>query len=64
MKANEKLIEEMSKFDDAFPDGIFAVPRNLNEPRVKVRALLDYCRERGLQSIQLSPEEMEQFLEY
>lgn len=64
MKANENLIKEIEEFDNAFADGIFAFPRNPNEPRVKVRALMDYCRERGLQPIQLSPKEMEQFLEY
>lgn len=49
MKADEKLIKEMEEFDDAFPDGVFAVPRNLNEPRVKVKALLDYCQEKGVE---------------
>lgn len=64
MKADEKLIKEIEEFDNAFPDGVFAIPRNPNEPKVKVRALMDYCRERGLQPSQLSPEEMGQFLEY
>lgn len=36
MKADEKLIKEMEAFDDAFPDGVFAIPRNPNDPRVKV----------------------------
>lgn len=63
MKADEKLIKEIEEFDDAFPDGIFAIPRNPNEPRVRVRALMDYCEKRGVESNELSPEEMEQFLD-
>lgn len=37
MKADEKMIKEIEEFDDAFADGIFAVPRNPNQPRVRVR---------------------------
>ncbi|WP_235816465.1 hypothetical protein [Bacillus massilinigeriensis] len=34
MKADEKLVKEIEEFEDAF-----AVPRNPNQARVKVRAL-------------------------
>jgi hypothetical protein len=58
---------EMTKnddwFDDGFPDGVFAIPRNPKEPRVKVRALFDYCEARGMTPEDLTEEEMEQFLE-
>ncbi|KGR89843.1 MULTISPECIES: hypothetical protein [Bacillales] len=64
MKADEKLIMEIEEFDDAFPDGVFAIPRNPKDPKVKVRALWDYCKEKGVDPEDLSEEEMEQFLEY
>lgn len=51
------------KFDDAFPNGVFAIPRNHNEPRVKIRALYNYCLEKGVKPEQLSVEEWEQFLD-
>lgn len=43
-------------------DGVYAVPRNPNEYRVKVRALDAYCKERGIEPKELSKNEMEQFL--
>lgn len=64
MEADEKLIKEMEEFDDAFPDGIFCIPRISGEPRVKVRLLWDYCKSRGIEPEQLSEEEMRQFLDY
>lgn len=60
----EHIIREFYiKSDNEFPDGVLAIPRSPNEPRVKVRALLDYCRERGITPSQLSEEEMEKFLQ-
>lgn len=64
MKVGEKMIKEIDAFDDAFPDGIFCIPRIPGEPRVKVRALWNYCKEKGVDPEDLSKEEMEQFLEY
>lgn len=64
MKVDEKLIKEMEKFDNAFPDGIFAIGRKPGEARVKVRALWEYCREQGLEPSELSPIEIEKFLQY
>lgn len=64
MKANEKLIKEIEEFDNAFPDGVFAVPRNPKDSRVKVRALWDYCKEKGVDPEDLSEEEMKQFLQF
>ena len=49
-------------FADEFPDGIFAVPRSPQEPRVKIRALYNYCLEKNKQPSDLSESEMEQFL--
>jgi len=64
MKADEKLMKEIDEFDDAFPNGVFAIPRNPNEPRVKVRALFDHCDKLGITSKDLSDEEMKSFLVY
>ncbi|MFB7305061.1 MULTISPECIES: hypothetical protein [Bacillaceae] len=65
MKANEKLIKEIEEFDNAFPDGVFCIPRIPGEPRVKVRMLWDYCKAKGIDNPEdLSEEEMKQFLQY
>lgn len=62
MNADEKLIKEMESFDDTFPDGVFAIPRNPNDPKVKVRALWDYCKKKGIDIESISEEEIKQFL--
>ena len=60
----EKRIMEVDPFDGDFPDGIYAIPRPPGEPKVKVRALANYCKEKGVEPKDLSPEEMERFLVY
>ncbi|EJY55890.1 pyruvate phosphate dikinase [Alicyclobacillus hesperidum URH17-3-68] len=62
IEARKRLIEEYDR--DDFPDGIYAVPRDPNQPRVQVRRLYEYCRERGLSPSQLSEAEMRQFVVY
>ena len=64
MLADKKMIEEMINFDDAFPDGVFAVGRKPEEARVKVRALWDYYQNEkgGVEPKKLSSEDMKQFL--
>ena len=64
MKADEDLLKEIDEFDDAFPDGVFCIPRIPGEPRVQVRALWNYCKSRGIDPEQLSENEMRQFLVY
>lgn len=54
--------EEMQRFDDAFSDGVFVIPRPKDHPKVKVRPLAEYCKSRGVLPSDLTPEEMEQFL--
>ncbi|QKE76205.1 hypothetical protein HPK19_25690 (plasmid) [Arthrobacter citreus] len=60
----EKLRKEIEEFEDGFPDGVYCVPRDPNEPRIKVRKLFEYCREKGVDPIDLTDEEREQFLIY
>lgn len=55
---------EFVRFDEAFPDGIFAIPRERMDPRVKVRALWDYCKRYNKMPNELSDEEMALFLEW
>ncbi|MCC0567095.1 hypothetical protein [Brevibacillus borstelensis] len=55
-------LKYIDEFDDGFPDGIFSIPRNPNQPRVKVRALYQYCIEKGVTPQELSEAEMERFL--
>lgn len=56
------LKDEMQEFDDAFPDGVFVIPRPVNEQKVKIRALADYCESKGVLPTDLTPEEMERFI--
>lgn len=54
-------------WDDNFPDGVFCVPPDPNEPKLKIRKLVDWCRANGiaLSEINRLPQEvMEQFLVY
>lgn len=62
-KTPKKTTDIVDDFDDAFPDVVFATPRIPGkDPRVKVRKLYDYCKQRGIRPSDLSREEMEQFL--
>lgn len=63
MKVDKKLIKEIEEFDNAFPDGVYVIPRNEKGVRLKVRALSDYCIQKGIKPNKLSREEMEKFLE-
>lgn len=56
------MISQIKKFDNGFPDGVFAIQRPSKEPRVKVRALHDYCKIKGITPDKLSRSEMERFL--
>lgn len=56
------FMDDEKQFDDSFPDGVYAIPRSSEEPRVKVRALLDYCKVKGILPTELNKEEMEKFL--
>lgn len=54
--------KELEQFEDAFPDGVYAGPHDPKEPVIKVRALYNYCKSKGVKPKDLSEEEMEQFL--
>ncbi|XRG77832.1 hypothetical protein V5E38_18705 [Rossellomorea sp. GAMAL-10_SWC] len=58
------MLDEMRKFEKGFPDGVYVEPNRTNEPTVKVKALYEYCRKRGLEPKDLSEKEREQFLVY
>ncbi|HAJ4019659.1 MULTISPECIES: hypothetical protein [Brevibacillus] len=53
---------EDNDWDDDFPDGVYAVPRLLGEPKIKVRKLSDYCKAKGVKPSDLSEEELKPFL--
>ncbi len=63
-RSDTMLREDIDKFDNAFPDGVFAFPPDPNAPKVRIRALDKYCREKGIKPVDLSKEEMERFLVY
>lgn len=60
----EKLIKEMEEFEAGFPDGVYAIPPGPNEPRIKVREMYQYCREKGVDPEDLTEEELDKFLVY
>ncbi|MDA2147050.1 MULTISPECIES: hypothetical protein [unclassified Bacillus cereus group] len=60
----EKLKREMEEFEAGFPDGVYAIPSGPNEPRIKVKVLFEYCKEKGVDPEDLTDEEKEQFLVY
>jgi hypothetical protein len=62
-KVSDTMIrKELTEFENAFPDGVYAGPRNPKKPVIKVRALLDYCKRYGVKPDDISDREMEQFL--
>lgn len=54
----EQLDEEL--FDDAFPNGVYAVPRT-DKRKYNYRAMMAYCREHGIDSAELTAEQMKRF---
>ncbi|GMA64131.1 hypothetical protein NZD89_02110 [Alicyclobacillus fastidiosus] len=59
------LVEELDRND--IPDGVYAVHPDPNDPKVKVRKLVDWCRVNGIplsEAHRLPRTVMEQFLEY
>lgn len=62
-KDEDLILKDIEEFEEGFPDGVYAIPRDSKAPRVKVRALHDYCKEKGITPEDLTAEEMEQFLE-
>ncbi|MDA1918268.1 MULTISPECIES: hypothetical protein [Bacillus cereus group] len=59
-----KLIKEMEEFEDGFPDGVYTAPSSPNEPRIKLKEMYQYCREKGINPADLTDEEREKFLVY
>ncbi|WP_256703262.1 hypothetical protein [Bacillus cereus] len=55
---------KMERFERGFPDGVYVEPSDKKEPRIKVKALFEYCDKRGVQPQDLTDEEREQFLVY
>ncbi|MDG5790147.1 hypothetical protein QA612_22160 [Evansella sp. AB-P1] len=62
-KVRDGVMRKNQQFDDAFPNGVFAVPKSPDTPKVKVRALYNYCQEKGVEPKDLTTKEMEMFLE-
>ncbi|RDI37995.1 hypothetical protein [Falsibacillus pallidus] len=61
---SDTMLEDIKRFDDAFPDGVFAYPAPPEAPKVKIRALDNYCKKHGVEPKDLTEEEMKQFLVY
>lgn len=63
-RSDAKMREEIEKFDNAFPDGVFAFPGGTKTPKIKVRALDEYCTKHGIQPKDVDKEKMKEFLVY
>ncbi|MGH0775273.1 hypothetical protein ACQVSN_26975 [Bacillus mobilis] len=61
---NDILRKQMEDFEAGFPDGVYVAPSSKDEPNIKVKALCEYCRERGVDPQDLTDEERQQFLYY
>ncbi|TKJ86077.1 hypothetical protein PaeCFBP13512_19785 [Paenibacillus sp. CFBP13512] len=46
-KKKQTEFQEALEFDLHFPDGIVAIPSTPHTPKVKVRAMLNYCKSVG-----------------
>lgn len=46
----KKVRENMSRrnFESGFPDGVYGWPSEPGEPRIRVKALFQYCKEKGI----------------
>ncbi|WP_232353769.1 hypothetical protein [[Bacillus] enclensis] len=55
---------DIERFDNAFPDGVFAFPATAEVPKVKIRTLDKYCKGLGVEPKDLTEEEMKPFLVY
>jgi hypothetical protein len=55
---------DIERFDNACSDGVFAFPAPPEAPKVKIRALDNYCKEHGIEPKDLTEEEMKPFLVY
>ena len=62
-KDENVIRKEIEEFENGFPDGVYVIPRDPKAPKVKVRALHNYCKEKGIRPENLTSEEMEKFLE-
>lgn len=60
----EKIKREMEEFEAGFPSGVYVIPSGPNEPRIKVREMYQYCREKGIDPEDLTEEERDKFLVY
>lgn len=53
----------MTHHDENEPDdGVYAIPRPKGAPRIKVAALLDYCKKNNKKPMELTELELEPFL--
>ncbi|MFC0186740.1 hypothetical protein ACFFJY_00500 [Fictibacillus aquaticus] len=52
---------KINAFEEGFPDGIYTEPQP-SDPKLKVKAMYEYCDKKGITPEELSEEEMQQFL--
>lgn len=55
----QRFTEE--KFDEAFPDGVYVVPLDKEEPLYNFRAIIAYCKEHGIDTADLTDEQLKMF---
>lgn len=60
----ERFIGEAEAFEDASPNGVYAVPDDKDEPQLMVRSMYDYCKKAEKRPEELTEQERAQFLRY
>ncbi|MFE5321541.1 hypothetical protein ACFQ88_22800 [Paenibacillus sp. NPDC056579] len=61
-KVSENMDKQISEFEEGFRDGVYAIPRAQKTPRMNIRAMYDYCCKKGIDPLEMTKEEKEQFL--
>ncbi|NMF06877.1 hypothetical protein ACUH7Y_00850 [Clostridium beijerinckii] len=55
----QKKLHELNEFAE---DGIYTVSNSSNEPKIKIRDLVEYCENNNIQSNELRQEEYTNFI--
>ncbi|PEK98316.1 hypothetical protein [Bacillus sp. AFS017336] len=58
------MVKEINEFEKVFPDGVYVNPNVKKAAIVRVKAMYDYCNEKGIKPKDLTEKEREQFLIY
>jgi len=55
-------LNNLHELDEFAEDGIYVVPNSDNEPKIRIRDLVEYCKNNNIQPDKLSQEEYSKFI--